>query len=345
MSKTPEGKEIQSEMTVTPELEKAMETASTDEIRELVRAEAEKQGFARDEQGRFASPVAATPTAGTEAKAASAENKTDDEDAGFTDTFVIGGKEVEIHGADSADVLRQYKAAVGAYEIGRESTKTAEVKAEEPKGLTPDQKVALDLDYKNGRISADEYLEKTGAIDRYLESKGVKVDELKDVVEERKGKKEADAWENATNEFLASSEWPGGTTNQKLMGYKLIELGLNNTPTAASFQKAYEALKEDGILVTPTPEHIAEVKAREAAQPTTKVQPTAVAPVVKKKATGSTVFGTSQESGVRKTKPTTATTPTITDKMSPKEIMDAYKEAALAQGLNPDEILAQAGKA
>jgi hypothetical protein len=103
------------------------------------------------------------------------------------------------------------------------------------------------------------------------------------------------------------------------MGYKLAEMGLNTNPSASSLQKAYEALKSEGLLFqNSNPEE---------------------AP--KKKQSGSSVFGlgggnTATDKSTKSTK-----TPEITDNMSPREILELFKQQTIAQGLSPDDVLRQ----
>jgi hypothetical protein len=314
-------------LTESPEFQKAMESATTaEEIRAIIVEEAAKQNIVvpnqptppRDAEGRFVSP---------ETKEEPKVETKDEEKFAYTDEFVIGGKKFTFEGDTPADINRQVKAAIAAHDNATNPPKKEEPAAAAPKkGVTAEQKVALELDYRMGKIGLDEYLEKAGALDSYLEKKGIKVDKLKEVVEERVSKGEKDAWETATDTFMKAEgqDWPGGDQNLRILGYKLEELGLKDKPSAESLQKAYDAMKVDGLVFQP---------AKAAAEVKTEPQP-------KKKLAGSSVFGLVGGAG-RDRAPNTgaAKAPQITPDMSPREIMAIYKETAQANGLHPDDLL------
>src|SRR6266852_9074565 len=81
-------------------------------------------------------------------------------------------------------------------------------------------------------------------VESYLQSKGFDVDRAANQ------QSEAD-WAAATQEFLqeAGSDWPGGNKNMELIGMKIIELGLENTPDkVAALAQAYESMREQGLI-------------------------------------------------------------------------------------------------
>ena len=88
------------------------------------------------------------------------------------------------------------------------------------------KRLELDTQFRLGNISAEEYLEKSGAVDSYLEKKGIKVAELTEVIKDRELAKEKASWETATNEFItdfskAGTPWVGGTKVLDLMSKSL----------------------------------------------------------------------------------------------------------------------------
>jgi hypothetical protein len=322
------------EQKFTPEVEKSLaEATSSDQIRDIVSAQP------RDEKGKFVSTTAA-PTTTTEKK-----DPDPNEPTVYKDTFLIGGKEVEFTGDSPADVLKQVKVAQQTWEMA----KKPEPKVEPVKpAVSAEELAALQLKASTGDLKAhEEYLVKSGFLDRYLESKGFKPDEYKQVLQERASDKVAKDWNGAVQDFLKDSDWPGGTQNEKLLKYKLAELKddkgqpLAYSPSKDSLLKAYEALKAENMLF-PREEQKPEEK-KDAATATTTVKPATTAagtpPVQKRAATGSTAFGTSQESGTRRTTPASKAVPQITDDMTPQQIMDAFKEASIAAGQSPDDAL------
>lgn len=334
------------EIVTNPEFEAAMSKAmDPTAIKAVIAAEAAKQGIQmhRGEDGRF---LPQQPSAVVEEKKEAKEEDDEPQETTFKDTFTIGGKEIEIEGKDVSDVLRQYKLAVQTYEIGRTP---AEVKKEDVKvGLTADERVALEMQFKSGAITLEEYLDKTDAVGSYLTKKGIKVEDLDATLKQRVADNEARAWETATKEFIADlgADWPGGNQNLKLMGYKMAELGVSRTPSKESLHKAYDALKADNMIFTPEP---TDDKAQE--QGTTKQQTVKVeakkddpAPVVKRKATGSSSFGSGGNSGYGTDSASKKKMDEIDlkeiKKLSPREIMRQYNEKMRAEGKNPDDELA-----
>lgn len=326
------------EQKFTPEVEKQIsEATSSQQIADIVASQP------RNEKGQF---VSAAPVVKTEADkkveadaiAAAAQPTV------FKDTVTIGGKQMEFEGKDASDILAQVKVATQAYEMGR--AKPEEKKVEEKKeGLTGEELAALTLRASTGDLKAmEEYMVKSGAIDRYLESKGVKVDQIKSVLETQATDHVKQEWSGAVTEFLANSDWPGGTQNEKLLKYKLAELKdeagqpLAYAPSAKNLQTAYAALKEEGLLFT-VEAKTEQTTTTAATTKTTTTGTTAGTTTATKKAAGSTAFGTSQEQGTRKTATASAKVPEITPEMTPAEIMQAFKEQAAANGQSPDDVL------
>lgn len=308
-------------MTETPELATALDgAASVEEIRDIIAQEAARQNIV----------VPAKPAPVKEESKAEPEAKDDDAKFAYADDFSIGGKSYHFEGDSPAEINRQVKAAIAAHENATKPEPKQETTAAK-RGLSADEKVALELDYRMGKIGLDEYLDKTGALDAYLEKKGVKVDQLKEVVEEKVSRKEVDAWATATEAFKqahGADEWPGGDQNLKIMAYKLAELGLSSTPSVDSLNRAFDAMKSDGLIFPVEP------KAEVRVEPQTQI---------KKKPSGSSVFGVVGGAGRdRAADKGAAQVPQITAEMSPREIMEAYKTAATASGQHPDELLYQA---
>jgi hypothetical protein len=319
-----------------PEVEKKISEATTsEEIRDLATTQP------RDEKtGQFIAKDGTAPAAKVEPK--TEEAKPADEPTVVKDTFLIGGKPFEFTGDDAADILKQVKVAQQTWELAQ---KKEVVEKPEPKGATPEELASLQLKIAAGDPNAMiEYMEKSGALDRYLEKKGIRPEEIKEVLESNASQKTVTAWDGAVKDFLAESDWPGGTQNEKLLKYKLAELKddkgnpLAYSPSKASLQAAYESLKSENMLFA-REEPSGETR-QETAKPTGQAAATTTTVAPKKAPQGSTVFGTSQESGTRRAASTTAkNTPQIADTDTPQEIMAKFKEAALANGQSPDDLL------
>lgn len=307
---------------------------SSEEIRDIMAAQP------RDEHGKFTTKAAPVVTTMPIDPA-----KKEDEPTVYKDTFLIGGKPVEFTGDDPTDILKQVKAAQSAYEMA----KAPEPKKDDVKpGPSKEELAALQLKAASGDAEAmSEYMVKSGVLDRYLESKGIKPAEIQQVLQERASDKVAKDWDGAVKEFLAESDWPGGTQNEKLLKYKLAELKdeqgqpLAYAPSKASLLKAYEALKEEKMLFAPE-----ETKTDDTKPGTTPATPAATAatttqqpPTATRPRTGSTAFGTSQEQNTRRAAPNAQKVPEVKDDDPPTEVMRKWKEAVLANGQSPDDVL------
>jgi hypothetical protein len=114
----------------------------------------------------------------------------------------------------------------------------------------------LELKFKRGELSSQEYLEQSGSIRTYLESQGVPIEELRDSVDRNRAQSEIQSWQQATAEFLNSPEgrdWPGGEANKNLLGETLAQMDATDSPSAENIAIAYRWLKENGKLL-PNPE-------------------------------------------------------------------------------------------
>jgi hypothetical protein len=110
----------------------------------------------------------------------------------------------------------------------------------------------LDLRFRRGEINVDTYIAESGALDRYLESKGVSVESLIDVSNQRY----TQGWAEASERFKNSKEgadWPGGDQNLKIIGEEIIAMGLQESEDKlGALVAAYQKLKAEDRLV-PTP--------------------------------------------------------------------------------------------
>jgi hypothetical protein len=110
-------------------------------------------------------------------------------------------------------------------------------------------KAELELAFKRGDISASDYLQRSGAVAEYLEKQGVPVDTLREAVAEKQSQKFNQSWADATAEFLSHSDWPGSEPNRTRLGGIILELGLVDSPSVESLQRAYDHMKKNNLLV------------------------------------------------------------------------------------------------
>jgi hypothetical protein len=110
-------------------------------------------------------------------------------------------------------------------------------------------KTDLELRFKRGEISTDEYLAASGAIERHLAAQGVDMDALRDAT----GRRFEQSWEQATQEFLQSSigrSWPGGQENMRRISEVLQQMGAVDSPSVENLAIAYQHLCENDLLVS-----------------------------------------------------------------------------------------------
>jgi hypothetical protein len=111
----------------------------------------------------------------------------------------------------------------------------------------------LELKFKRGEVSTAQYIRESGVLDSYLAEKGIDVNAHQAQVQE--GKKYEQSWAQATTAWKQTEDGrqsPGGETFTKAMGEKLIELGLEDKPSAESVQRAYNALAIEAEMSTCT---------------------------------------------------------------------------------------------
>lgn len=219
----------------------------------------------------------------TEPPAKKAEEQ---EETVFRQEVMVNGRKLAFEDPTAEGLLRQVAAAL-------EASQSAPEKKEDPKPvvqpkLTEDELFKIGADIQAGKVEAiDTYVEKSGLLERLLEKRGVKLETLKKAAEREVSAEQASNWQTATADFLAAHpDYVGTETNKELMGMYLTAHQL--PPSVESIETAYKHFSEQGLLQTETPEK-------------KEVVP------VKKKATGSSIFGTGQTGGERQKKPTMST--------------------------------------
>jgi hypothetical protein len=96
-----------------------------------------------------------------------------------------------------------------------------------------------------GEISVDEYMLQSGALNRVLAAENIDVNALRDIT----AQKYEQNWAKVTQEFLASSDWPGGEINRQRLGETLISMGATEKPSVDNLRRAYQILKDKNMLV------------------------------------------------------------------------------------------------
>lgn len=347
------------EVTMNDELAKAIQEAvSTADVKSLLIAEAERQlatKTALDESQAVAEKAAADKIAADKAAADAAAVAAQV----FTRTEVIGGRSITFTaGSDSEldrEVLNAYKVAYALREP--EATATTVDPAEAARAAEAEvlAKTELERKFRANEISAADYIEQTGAMDKYLEKAGVSLESLQKVTQADQSAKVVNSWKSAAEAFKltpAGLDWPGGDKNQELIGLKIAALGLTDADDkVAALNIAYAEMKRTGLYfpqgdAAPVVKETATVVKDGAASAVTDAAVTdaavlaaRVAAASKIQSMSSSVFGASSgTSGAPVTSPAVAAAKAIVPAdATPQEIIRAYNEANLAAGINPDE--------
>ena len=362
------------EVVMTDELAAAIKnTVDAADVKSLLISAAEKQ-FAVTEQLAADQAAAEKATADKVAADQAAAEAAAKANQVFTRTEVIGGKEFTFTASTEGEVDRQalaaYKVAFGLPKpepvVERVPDPAAEKAAAEAEVLA---KVELERKFRSGEISASDYLQQSGAVNDYLKSQGVDVAALKEVVEETAEKKAATAfeqsWIDATGVFrtsAAGADWPGGDKNRELLGLKLAAMGLTNAEDkVAALAAAYADMKKTGlyfpngdgstsaaaVAASADPAVVAAKAAADAVIAAKAADDARVATALKNRSTSSSLFGASSgASGAPVVAPSTFDAKAaIPSDASPQAIMEAWKTAQLAKGVDPNEAFIEANKA
>ena len=333
-------------------LSQAVKDATSPEaIKAALIAEAQQQQLTADEQAAAdAAKIAADEKAAADAATVAAPN------VPFTRVETIGGRDFTFEAESELELERMINNALKVASVFQsdppatvvDPVKEADAQAAREKAAVEQAaaRTEMELQFKRGEITAQEYIEKSGAVKDYLEKQGVPLDELKATIEQGRSKTFEQSWADATEEFLHSAtgaDWPGGEKNKEILGLKLSALNLIDTENKVeAIAKAWSSMKENSMFfpaeAAPAPP-AAPVPA--AAVPAAPVIPAApVAPVAAPKAasTSSSLFGRSSGTNapVTTAQPVAEQIPIPAD-ARPEEILAAWKEQMVKGGQNPDE--------
>jgi hypothetical protein len=361
-------------LTMTDELAKIIaEATDTQTITSAVQAELAKQLTAAQEKTDADAKAAADAAAKTTKDAAAATTTNTIAIPESTSNLItrvenIGGQDMEFSGKDDAEidrlVLNAYKVA---FAVRKDSVAEPPVDpavaakaAADAAAAKEAAKAELELKFKRGEIPVSDYIKQSGAMDEYLASQGIALEDLKESVEKVRNEKDVQSWESATQAFLQGpgADWPGGEVNKTILGLKIAELDLTNaTDKVAALTAAYASMKQNKqvfpveVTKTATEPNAADVAAKAAADAAAKVAADAAAvkatadaaaalaaTPAQRAASSSGVFGASSGVGAG---PSSGASEVKAAIDIPKdatgdEIMALWKQAALREGKDPN---------
>jgi hypothetical protein len=338
---------------MTDDLAKAIQDAvSSADVKTLILEAAEKQKATGDQIA--ADQAAAEKAAADKILADQAAAEAAAASQGFSRTVEIGGRSFTFEGVSEAELDRaELNALKVAYAVREpEAAPAVEITvdpAEAARAAEADvlAKTELERKFRAGEITTADYIQQSGALDTYLESKGVSIDSLKAVVETTHETQYEQSWAQAGEAFRASAagqSWPGGVRNQELLGLKIMALGLMDAPDkVAAIAQAYEAMKQSRTIFLHGDEDVAPVAApvvvadpavAAAAAATAAAETVRAAAAAKVQSMASSIFGASSgTSGVPVLSPAVVDAKKIVPAdATPAEIMQAWKEEQVKQG-------------
>jgi hypothetical protein len=114
-------------------------------------------------------------------------------------------------------------------------------KTDETEALRVAAAAELELKFKRSEITAAEYIRQSGAMDEYLQSRGIDV--AAHQAQQQENIKTIHSWTTATAQFKARhTDWPGGEGLMNAMVERMDKLGLTDSPSVESLERAYTAL-------------------------------------------------------------------------------------------------------
>jgi hypothetical protein len=118
------------------------------------------------------------------------------------------------------------------------------------------ERAQAQLQFQSGSITAEEYLERTGAVTKYLEKRGIS----QEVLEQIGGDAYTQKWADAVERFRTNHpEWPGGEENMQLMTQMIRDSGYADRDDVSPdevLEGAYVAGIQNSVFVeSATQEH------------------------------------------------------------------------------------------
>lgn len=166
---------------------------------------------------------------------------------GFAATVTISGvkhvleasSEPELRQKESELYCRLFSQPAAGSEQTRDShgrfTPAEQDRADE----AAEQDAALRMRILRGEDGVDNLVED------FMQSRAIDPEALREVSAQTYQKK----WTSATQEFLASSDWPGGETNKQKLGELVFAIGATDKPSAETLRAAYQHMKKNNLLV------------------------------------------------------------------------------------------------
>jgi hypothetical protein len=230
-------KQMTADKALTRDIEKAR---TPEELRDLLHAALERSGATRDpETGQFVRRDPLTPAAQTAQT---------DEPKHVTKVEKIGGRDITFTGTE-LDVEQQitaaYKVAAALAPVPEPQVRVRQQRTQAEIERDISDRAELDLQFRRGELTPQEYLDRTNAIGEWLESRGFDVDAASQAQTNA-------SWAEATQEFLNNTPegqtWKGGSKNLSIIGTLILAHGWDNaTDKVAALRAAAKEMREKNL--------------------------------------------------------------------------------------------------
>jgi hypothetical protein len=164
------------------------------------------------------------------------------EPSGFAATVTIAGTKYTLE-ADSETSLRQKEIDLYRQVFAQPAEETDQQRRDPATG--PFRGTAEQQRIADAAANDDTRQIEGDIIERALRERGIDPEALQEVSSQQYNKK----WQSATQEFLQSSDWPGGDENRQKLGEVLIAMNATDKPSVQTLRTAFEHMKKNNLLV------------------------------------------------------------------------------------------------
>lgn len=233
-----DGFQMKADAALTRDINK---TQTAEELRELLHASLERSGIAnRDpESGQFVRRDPLTPAAQTAQT---------DEPKQITKVERINGRDISFTGTAlevEQQIVAAYKVAEALKPAPEPRVPVVRQKTQAEREREISDRAELDLQFRRGQLTTQEYLERTDAIGAYLSEKGFDVNAAAAAQYQK-------SWTEATAEFLNNTpegrSWRGGQKNMQQIATVIAAHGWDDaTDKVAALRAAAQEMREKGL--------------------------------------------------------------------------------------------------
>lgn len=226
---------------LTPEQEQHISTLSMEEVKEYLKECAVDQGLVtRDVYSPDVLIPTERPTPKRFARTVTINGVKRYVEANSEDE--LNKAEIELYRSLQADSNNGTSAAT---EQSRDSN--GRFVSEEDASAEVARRAELDLKFRRGELSVEQYLAENPAVLNEYMKRNFNLD-----AQEIQGKSFEKSWADATSEFLAQSDWPGGDKNQRMMVEILEANNLQDSEDkVAALREVYDYMRKENLLTIP----------------------------------------------------------------------------------------------